>query len=442
VTHDYDGDGQQVRYQRNASYAPDNLVRYRLYSTVLGQVLTEVDSAGQKVETYVRTLPTETVRQVTAYTAQTGQQNPPTYPEMIVSEHRDPHGTRLRNWDRNANTFKETHLAGAAVTMDAIDWGSLKTRFVSNIQNQVAYAVSQAHYPGPAGGMKENPNDPANVTIDGQKVKFEDFVRGLRGGSLDIKSIALLSGSFSGGGITITRGQRVVKEKKEYDESENEITTRYWKDTIGIVDMADLSIQRTTKLRVFSTVENVTPQDIKDAYKSLKKGCQEFFNLFDKALVNKLNAYIDKLKIINMTSSTQANSKIGNTPFPFSRETYQQYVERTARNDLIDVKNVGAQVVFYKELGDNKVNAQEYNTVLLMSGFYDPNSFDSDGVTRSGGVGEEQRNVLVHESIHAFTQLTDLGLAIAWGLKDKGYNVKNSSAAVQEFIRNDCQPKK
>jgi hypothetical protein len=37
------------------------------------------------------------------------------------------------------------------------------------------YAVSQVHYPRPAGGMKENPNDPANVTIDGQKVKFEDF---------------------------------------------------------------------------------------------------------------------------------------------------------------------------------------------------------------------------------------------------------------------------
>jgi hypothetical protein len=28
---------------------------------------------------------------------------------------------------------------------------------------------------GNAGLMKENPNDPANVAIDGQKVEFEDF---------------------------------------------------------------------------------------------------------------------------------------------------------------------------------------------------------------------------------------------------------------------------
>jgi hypothetical protein len=28
---------------------------------------------------------------------------------------------------------------------------------------------------GNAGLMKENPDDPANMTIDGQKVEFEDF---------------------------------------------------------------------------------------------------------------------------------------------------------------------------------------------------------------------------------------------------------------------------
>jgi hypothetical protein len=150
---------------------------------------------------------------------------------MIVSEHRDPHGTRLRNWDRNANGFKDTHVGGAAVTMDAIDWGSLKTRFVTGIQNQVAYAVSQAHYPGPAGGMKENPNDPANVTIDGQKVKFEDFRRGLRDGSLSINFIALPGSSFSADGITITRSQWA-----DWDKREN---TRVWQDTINIVDVGN-----------------------------------------------------------------------------------------------------------------------------------------------------------------------------------------------------------
>jgi hypothetical protein len=150
---------------------------------------------------------------------------------MIVSEHRDPHGTRLRNWDRNANGFKDTHLAGAAVTMDAIDWGILKTRFVSNIQNQVAYAVSQAHYPGPAGGMKENPNDPANVTIDGQKVKFEDFRRGLRDGSLSINFIALPGSSFSADGITITRTQG-------YDYNEGgDFPERIWGELTNINDV-------------------------------------------------------------------------------------------------------------------------------------------------------------------------------------------------------------
>jgi hypothetical protein len=45
------------------------------------------------------------------------------------------------------------------------------------------------------------------VTIDGQKVKFEDFRRGLRDGSLSINFIALPGSSFSADGITITRTQ-------------------------------------------------------------------------------------------------------------------------------------------------------------------------------------------------------------------------------------------
>jgi hypothetical protein len=118
---------------------------------------------------------------------------------MIVSEHRDPHGTRLRNWDRNANTFKDTHLAGAAVTMDAIDWVTLKNQYVNQIAGQVVYAVSQAHYPDPAGGMKEPPNDPANVTIDGQSVVFR--IRWHIQACLFRLALFHLTGDFPRGGI-------------------------------------------------------------------------------------------------------------------------------------------------------------------------------------------------------------------------------------------------
>jgi hypothetical protein len=66
------------------------------------------------------------------------------------------------------------------------------------------------------------------VTIDGQKVKFEDFRRGLRDGSLNLNFIALPGSSFSADGITVTRSQWA-----DWDKREN---TRVWQDTTNIVD--------------------------------------------------------------------------------------------------------------------------------------------------------------------------------------------------------------
>jgi hypothetical protein len=78
--------------------------------------------------------------------------------------------------------------------------------------------------------MKENPNDPANVTIDGQKVKYEDFIRGSVSGSYSITGIIdHASGTFdprggalvSGGGATIDWSERWVAGDGKPDKDGN-----------------------------------------------------------------------------------------------------------------------------------------------------------------------------------------------------------------------------
>src|SRR5262249_37057777 len=55
VNYNYGGDGRQVKFEQKRADGITDL-RYRIYSTVLGGLLTDISSTGQKIETHVYTL--------------------------------------------------------------------------------------------------------------------------------------------------------------------------------------------------------------------------------------------------------------------------------------------------------------------------------------------------------------------------------------------------
>ena len=149
------------------------VTRYRIYSSVTGEMLTEIDAAGQKMETHVYSIGGQEYRQIKAYAIKTSSTQFTNYPEQIVSEYSDPKGTRARQWDRQTNTTKDVHLSPVGVANLAIDWADLKNRFVSNIAGQMAYAQAQSRYPGTRSQL-EDPTNPGQGFAGGAGALFDE----------------------------------------------------------------------------------------------------------------------------------------------------------------------------------------------------------------------------------------------------------------------------
>ena len=309
----YDGDGGQVRFEQkiaNGLYAGgyQTVIRYRIFSSVWGQVLTEIDQSGQKQETYVQTFENQTVRQVKSYIIQqTGTQSV-TYPDQVVFEFGDPLGTRSRQWDRQTNSYKDLHVSPGGVPVETINWQVLKDRFVSNIQGYLSYAQSQAHYPGTSIG---DPLNPVNVKIDGRKATYEEFLRLAQSGELDkihIKGFGAAEFGPNKGGqlpgvsghyekrikFTPDKGSGVPLGPNEMRLNSGSFTTSYEfvVDFIG----SGLGPQQATAFTVQMR------QEVRASLNEIKApACRLFFGLDDTALVE---GYINRVNF-GMSDSTE-----------------------------------------------------------------------------------------------------------------------------------------
>jgi len=203
VNYIYDGDGRQVKFDQKREDGTTEL-RYRIYSTVLGGLLTDVGSTGQKIETRVYRFVYEqdSVRQVKAYSVP----NYGSYPDTVIFEGSDPHGTRATVWDRNTNTYKTLSLAAPGSYVEDINWQGMKDRFVSNIGSQIAYGQQAAsQYLGSYFSNIDPRNPGTGCSLDGVKTQCSEVFKSIRQGSLGHLDVFSPLGVFNGPGFTIGR---------------------------------------------------------------------------------------------------------------------------------------------------------------------------------------------------------------------------------------------
>ncbi|MEK7834010.1 MAG: hypothetical protein AAB401_23175, partial [Acidobacteriota bacterium] len=200
VNYTYDGDGRQVKFDQKRDDGSIEL-RYRIYSTVLGGLLSDIKATGQKIETRVYTFvyPESTVRQVKAYSVP----NYGSYPDTVIFEGSDPHGTRASVWNRDTNTYKNLSLASPGAYVEDIDWAAMKTRYVNNIGSQIAYGQVAASRALDAYNMSIDPRNPGSgCSIDGVKTQCEKVLREIansRPGSISVVfSSTDLTGAVAG----------------------------------------------------------------------------------------------------------------------------------------------------------------------------------------------------------------------------------------------------
>ena len=207
VNYTYHGDGRQAKFDQKRADGTTEL-RYRIYSTVLGGLLTDINSAGQKIETRVYRFVYDaesTARQVKTYTATLGG-NPVNYPDMVVFEGSDPHRTRTVVWDHDTNTYKTVALAYPGAYVEAIDWQGLKDRYVSHIGSQISYGqYSASQYLANYFSNIDPRNPGTGCSLDNVKVSCRELNSYIRQGALGRLDIFSPVGVFNGPGFTVAR---------------------------------------------------------------------------------------------------------------------------------------------------------------------------------------------------------------------------------------------
>ncbi len=202
VNYTYDGDGRQAKFDQKRADGTTEL-RYRIYSTVLGGLLTDINSAGQKIETRVYRFVYDaesTARQVKAYTVTLGG-NPVNYPDMVVFEGSDPHRTRTVVWDHDTNIYKTVALAYPGTYVEDIDWQGLKDRYVSHIGSQISYGqYSASQYLANYFSNIDPRNPGTGCSLDGTKVSCAYLFRAAKSGTLGSITISTTGGAGGVGG--------------------------------------------------------------------------------------------------------------------------------------------------------------------------------------------------------------------------------------------------
>ena len=170
---------------------------------------------------------------------------------------------------------------------------------------------------------------------------------------------------------------------------------------------------------------------LSDALRALGPGCKGFFGGADT---------IEKLAA-NMKSAGLKVVAVGGKGYDDiiqnGSETYRAFWER----DPIGI----ATAVGY---GSEDKRPGRYLSIILSPKFFsrdpavnkwfDPRAIGGYAAT-DAGFAAFQRDALVHEYMHIYTNLSDPKLTDYWRLGAKGYDVNNPSLAIAQFIKNDCQ---
>jgi hypothetical protein len=100
------------------------------------------------------------------------------YPDTVVFEGSDPHGTRAQVWDRDTNTSKTLALAAPGAYVEDINWQGMKDRYVSGIGSQIAYGQVAASRALDAHNMTIDPRNPGTgCSLDGVKIDCNKLFR-------------------------------------------------------------------------------------------------------------------------------------------------------------------------------------------------------------------------------------------------------------------------
>jgi hypothetical protein len=207
VNYGYDGDGLQAKFDQKRANGTTE-VRYRIYSSVLGGLLTDISSTGQKVETrvYRFVYGQDSVRQVKAYSVPNGGNPPFNYPDVVVFEGSDPHRTRASVWDHDSNTNKTLSLAAPGAYVEDINWQGLKDRFVSNIGSQYSYGQQSAsQYLSSYFSMVDPRNPGTGCSLDGVRTQCSEVFKNIKQGALGHLDVFSPLGVFNGPGFTVAR---------------------------------------------------------------------------------------------------------------------------------------------------------------------------------------------------------------------------------------------
>ncbi len=195
----YDGDGRPVKYEQKRADGSTE-IRYRLYSTVLGKLLTDIDPAGQKLETRVYGVDSTLVRQVKAYTVNVGG-GPVSYPDTVVFEGSDPHGTLATVWDRDTNSYKTMNTTPGGTPIETINFQLLRDRFVNGIAGYVAYAqTASARYSSSYSSLSDPQNPGSGCQLDGQSISCAKLIREARHGRIGDATVYHAAGGIQGDG--------------------------------------------------------------------------------------------------------------------------------------------------------------------------------------------------------------------------------------------------
>ncbi len=287
TTHAHDGDGRQVKFEQkleNGLYAGgyEVITRYRIFSSVTGKLLTEIDAAGQKIETHIYTIDGQ-FRLMKAYSIKATGTQFNNYPEQIVSEYSDPKGTQARQWDRQTNIYHNVHMSPAGVANENIKWDQVRDRFVGSITAQLSFAASQAHYPGTRSQL-EDPNNPGTgCELDGKPVFCGKLIRAARHGELNEDSVKFYDGSqIQGPGYVGGKGWQKSTDDKGIEHL-NEIGNLIDGGDINadlIVDMEGGGSQTTSQSPCSFTIAMDEPTDLVDskAISTLKSRITSLYN--------------------------------------------------------------------------------------------------------------------------------------------------------------------
>jgi hypothetical protein len=178
----------------------------------------------------------------------------------------------------------------------------------------------------------------------------------------------------------------------------------------------------------------VTLFDVASAVKNLGKGCKRF--LGGEEHLGQIASFAQGMRVVELIS-TDSDKKV-----PGLDQTYREYWDSSGLGN-----RPVARVIARSESGSYKT----YPYIIVGPGYFIPAQINADMrdfFNRAYGsdIGKWQRDALVHEFMHIWTNKNDMDMAKLW--KDQGADLgdistrEKASGEIALFMSRDCKKKK